>query len=663
MGSTLTKSVQSFKGFLKSGKHVPHWLILLFDLIIVSWAFSASYFLVTVLGLQIFNAHQFFNFLFTYVAIAFLIEYSLKIHTCLLRYSNTKDLLKIIVACFSFSVLFLLVFLIMFRSTSSGFITQLVLNASSAFFVSSTLLILFRLTAKYSFYLLEKTNSSQGTLNVLVFGSDNDSILLKQALENNRQVRYKVIGFIDVDRVRINSIIEQKRVYHFKDLSFLSKNKQVDELIIIRQHLGEEAKRVVMERCIRQGIRVETVPPVSEWIAGGFNIKQIKSLKIEDLLQRKPIEIDSDNVRRDLRGKRILVTGAAGSIGSELVRQILSFEPKMVLLCDQAETPLHELQLKLESEFPTATIVPFIADITNKRRIESLFKEYHPQMVYHAAAYKHVPLMEHNPFEAIEVNVKGTKIVADLSILYRVEKFVMVSTDKAVNPTNVMGASKLIAEIYIQSYDSASKECTKFITTRFGNVLGSNGSVIPRFREQIEKGGPLTVTHPEITRYFMTIPEATQLVLEAGTMGKGGEIFVFNMGKPVKIVDLAKRMIQLSNAGQGKQIEIVFTGLRPGEKLFEELLADAETSLPTHHAKINIAKVRTHCFDEAQQAINELLEINLIQDKMKLVKKMKEIAPEFRSENSVFEILDRQDHEELLYRLENKKLKSSMITN
>jgi FlaA1/EpsC-like NDP-sugar epimerase len=271
--------------------------------------------------------------------------------------------------------------------------------------------------------------------------------------------------------------------------------------------------------------------------------------------------------------------------------------------------------------------------------------------------------MEHNPFEAIEVNVKGTKIVADLSIQYQVEKFVMVSTDKAVNPTNVMGASKLIAEIYIQSYDSASKEYTKFITTRFGNVLGSNGSVIPRFREQIEKGGPLTVTHPEITRYFMTIPEATQLVLEAGTMGKGGEIFVFNMGKPVKIVDLAKRMIQLSNAGQGKQIEIVFTGLRPGEKLFEELLADAETSLPTHHAKINIAKVRTHCFDEAQQAINELLEINLKQDKMKLVKKMKEIAPEFRSENSVFEILDRQDNKELLYHLEDKMLKSSMITN
>lgn len=643
-----TNSVQFLKDFLKSGKHVPHWLILLFDLIIVSWAFSASYFLVTILGLQVFDAHQFFKYLLTYVVIAFLVEYFLKIHTCLLRYSNAKDLLRIILSSFSVSVLFLIFFLIVALPVALENIMPLVLNAFPAFFVSSTLLILFRLTAKYSFYLLDKTYSSQDTLNVLVFGSDNDSILLKQALENNRQIRYKVVGFIDVDRIRMNSIIEQKRVYHFKDLPFLSKSKQIDELIIIRQHLGEEAKRVVMERCIRQGIRVETVPPVSEWIAGGFNIKQIKSLKIEDLLQRKPIKIDSHNVGRDLKGKRILVTGAAGSIGSELVRQILSFEPKMVLLCDQAETPLHKLTLDLESEFPTAAIVPFLADITNKPRVENLFKEFNPQIVYHAAAYKHVPLMEHNPFEAIEVNVKGTKIVADLSVLYRVEKFVMISTDKAVNPTNVMGASKLIAEIYIQSYGSASGKYPKFITTRFGNVLGSNGSVIPRFRDQIEKGGPLTVTHPEITRYFMTIPEATQLVLEAGTMGNGGEIFVFDMGKPVKIVDLAKRMIQLSNAGKGKPIEIVFTGLRPGEKLYEELLAHAETSLPTHHAKINIAKVRTHCFKTTQQSIKELLEINLMQDKMALVRKMKEIAPEFISENSIFSVLDVQSKKELI---------------
>lgn len=643
-----TDSVQFLKDFLKSGKHVPHWLILLFDLIIVSWAFSASYFLVAILGLQVFDAHQFFKYLLIYVVIAFLVEYFLKIHTCLLRYSNAKDLLRIILSSFSVSVLFLIFFLVVARPVTLENIMPLVLNAFPAFFVSSTLLILFRLTAKYSIYLLEKTYSSQDTLNVLVFGSDNDSILLKQALENNRQIRYKVVGFIDVDRIRMNSIIEQKRVYHFKDLPFLSKNKQIDELIIIRQHLGEEAKRVVMERCIRQGIRVETVPPVSEWIGGGFNIKQIKSLKIEDLLQRKPIKIDSPNVGRDLKGKRILVTGAAGSIGSELVRQILSFEPKMVLLCDQAETPLHKLTLDLESEFPTATIVPFLADITNKPRVENLFKAFNPQIVYHAAAYKHVPLMEHNPFEAIEVNVKGTKIVADLSVLYCVEKFVMISTDKAVNPTNVMGASKLIAEIYIQSYGSASVKYPKFITTRFGNVLGSNGSVIPRFRDQIEKGGPLTVTHPEITRYFMTIPEATQLVLEAGTMGNGGEIFVFDMGKPVKIVDLAKRMIQLSNAGKGKPIEIVFTGLRPGEKLYEELLAHAETSLPTHHAKINIAKVRSHCFKATQQSIKELLEINMNQNKMALVRKMKEIAPEFISENSVFSVLDVQDNKELI---------------
>src|SRR5690606_34180914 len=376
---------------------------------------------------------------------------------------------------------------------------------------------------------------------------------------------YVVEGFVDVDRTRLNSYMEQKRVYHFKELPVLKSRKKIDQLVIINERLGERDKKVVIERALRLGIKVITVPPAGTWLSGKLDRKQIQNLRIEDLLQRKPIQIDQSKVGSDLKGKRVLVTGAAGSIGSEIVRQVLQYHPSLLILCDQAESPLHELQLELNDRFPDAALQIEISDVRDQKRMNDLFEEFSPQMVYHAAAYKHVPMMESNPFEAVKTNVLGTKTLADLAVRYGTEKFVMVSTDKAVNPTNIMGASKRLAEIYIQSLNTGQEMVvgsamnnngmsknggreykTRFITTRFGNVLGSNGSVIPRFRSQIIKGGPMTVTHPEITRYFMTIPEAVQLVLEAGTMGKGGEIFVFDMGKPIKILDLAKKMIQLS---------------------------------------------------------------------------------------------------------------------
>src|SRR5690606_917234 len=380
------------------------------------------------------------------------------------------------------------------------------------------------------------------------------------------------------------------------------------------------------------------------------NPNHIQKMRIEDLLEREPIKINNHSIHQQLNGKRVLVTGAAGSIGSEIARQLGRFSPQMIILSDQAETPLHELQLELEESQKNQVYHAFIGDIRDHDRMEALFRTFKPHYVYHAAAYKHVPMMENHPVEAVRTNVMGTRLLARLSVKYGVEKFVMISTDKAVNPTNVMGASKRIAEIYVQTYFNhlikqqgllADKSPTLFITTRFGNVLGSNGSVIPRFKIQIERGGPLTVTHPEITRYFMTIPEACQLVLEAGSMGKGGEIFVFDMGKSVKIVELANKMIKLSGLVPNKDIAIEYSGLRPGEKLYEELLNDLENTLPTHHEKIMIAKTRDYDFELVDKQIDYLIDIAKHQNERTIVLKMKELVPEFKSNNSVYEELDR----------------------
>jgi FlaA1/EpsC-like NDP-sugar epimerase len=628
------------KDFLSKGRHIHPILILMMDLLIIIFAFTLSYLIGKRFVFVQVDLPQYFAYTLVLSLIAFPVIYFGRLHTGLLRFSNSTDLFRVFAATFTFSVIFLVLMHLFGKQIIAGNYSQLYLILLVNFFITASLLVVFRLFAKGIYITLASRMSDRVVHRVLIYGSDRNALLVKQALESDPKINYVVQGFIDTDRKMVNAYLQQKRVYHIKDLPALKKRMSIEEMLIVNEGLDERSKRIVIERCIRLGIKVLTIPPAKNWLSGKFDKKQIQKLRIEDLLQRKPIKIDQTKVSNDLNGKRILVTGAAGSIGSELTRQIAAYEPALLILCDQAESPLHEIQLEIEDRFPDANIEVVLADVSNYDRMYKLFNICRPELVYHAAAYKHVPMIENNPFEAISVNVGGTKNIADLSILFGIEKFVMISTDKAVNPTNVMGASKRLAEIYIQSLNEMPGRKTRFITTRFGNVLGSNGSVVPRFRAQIEKGGPLTVTHPEITRYFMTISEAVQLVLEAGTMGEGSEIYVFDMGKPVKIVDMARKMIQLAGLEEGKDIKIIYTGLRPGEKLYEELLATAELTLPTYNEKIKIAKVRIYGFDEISNSIEDLLECNKHHQNNEVVLKMKSIVPEYKSNNSVFDELD-----------------------
>lgn len=480
---------------------------------------------------------------------------------------------------------------------------------------------------------------------VLIYGAGTSGLITKQTMEKEISSSYQVTGFIDDNNYKIGKSLIGAPVYSAdKALNeqFLSKNN-ISQVIIAIQKLDPSKKRDIIERCLELNLETKVIPPVDRWIHGELSAKQIKSVKIEDLLERDPIKLDSSNISRELKGKVILVTGAAGSIGSEIARQVLHYEPEKVILLDQAESPLYELEIELKTNYPdlfekSESVIGSVAD---PLRMRKLFTHFRPQVVFHAAAYKHVPLMEDNPYEAVKVNVLGTRILANLAIEFRSEKFVMVSTDKAVNPTNVMGATKRVAELFIQSREGLANLTTQFITTRFGNVLGSNGSVIPVFKRQIETGGPITITDKNITRYFMTIPEACNLVLEAGAMGKGGEVFVFDMGQSVKILDLARKMIQLSGLEEGKDIEIKFVGLRPGEKLYEELLASKENTKETHHKKIMIADVNSGDPKDIELKINEIaMIINRGEGNFELVKKIKNMVPEYKSNNSEYATLD-----------------------
>ena len=506
------------------------------------------------------------------------------------------------------------------------------------------LLIGSRLVIKALYYRILSGKMTLKT-NVLIYGAGSSGLVTKQTLENEMYSSYNIIGFIDDNTSKVGKSLIGAPIYSPKralDQDFLLRNG-ITEVILSIQKLDSQKKREIIDNCLELNLKTKVIPPVERWIQGELSSAQIKSVRIEDVLSREQIKLDSSNIARELSGKVVLVTGAAGSIGSEIVRQVLHFGPAKVVLVDQAESPLYELELDVKTHylrfFPLIEVV--VADVSDRRRMVSVFERFNPQVVFHAAAYKHVPLMEEHPSEAVRVNVVGTFNLASLSIEHQVEKFVMVSTDKAVNPTNVMGATKRVAELIVQSRERSGKMATQFITTRFGNVLGSNGSVIPVFKKQIDEGGPLTITHRDITRYFMTISEACNLVLEAGAMGNGGEIFVFDMGQSVKIIDLAKKMIQLSGLEEGRDIEIVEIGLRPGEKLYEELLATEENTKETHHDKIMIANVAPEPSEQVDRGIKKLMsELQKTGNEKAIVLQIKELVPEFISNNSPFSQLD-----------------------
>lgn len=558
-----------------------------------------------------------------------------KVYAGIIRYSSSKDSERIFIAILSGSIVFAITNLVLFYGFGQPYIVPfsiIIIDLIASIFVMT----FYRVVVKMVY--LEFSNPSKNRKNVIIYGAGESGMITKRALDRDFGSKYKVFAFIDDNASKISKKLEGVTIYSSDDLHTLFEENDIENLIISIQKLPAEKKKDIVEIALAHNIRVLNVPPVKKWINGELSFKQIKRIRIEDLLEREEILLNNDLVAEKINNKVVLISGAAGSIGSGLVRQIARFNPKLMILLDQAESPLYDLEMELFDEFKVNNFEIVIGDIRNKDRMTRLFDAFHPDIIFHAAAYKHVPMMENNPSEAINTNVLGTKTLADLAVKFNVEKFIMISTDKAVNPTNVMGASKRIAEIYTQSLNAQTN--TKFITTRFGNVLGSNGSVIPRFRKQIEQGGPITVTHPDITRFFMTIPEACQLVLEAGAMGNGGEIFIFDMGEPVKIVDLAKKMIKLSRLEIGRDIQITFTGLRPGEKLYEELLNDKENTLPTHHAKIMIAKVHTYDFNIISAKVDELIALFKLQENLRIVSTMKEIIPEYKSQNSIFEKLD-----------------------
>lgn len=623
-----------------SKKALPYWCILLLDIIIVFFTNLIVYSLNNGIMYAINHLFPLIFTQFTYL-LCYLVGFRL-FHTYsgVIRYSSFVDLQRVGFAMLSG---LLLILCLKYVLPSGQWIMEVRMrDIVLATLLATAIMWALRVLVKY---LYDSTSHSARGENVFIYGVKTGGVGLAKSIRNQEDSPFILSGFVSDNSEMQGRLLMGVWVYqNDENLVKTMKNRLVHTLLVSPLK-NEEIRNnpEMVERLTKAGIKIFMLPVTQEWDGkSDLNHSQLREVEIEDLLPREKIEVDMNAIGKLLAGKSILITGAAGSIGNEIVRQVALFTPKRLILIDQAETPLHDIRLMMAKQWPNIEAETIVSDICMKERMRDIFCTYRPDYIFHAAAYKHVPMMENNPGESIRNNVDGTRIIADLAVEYKAKKFVMVSTDKAVNPTNVMGCSKRICEIYVQSLDKAIKDgkvdgITQFVTTRFGNVLGSNGSVIPLFKEQIKNGGPVTVTHPDIIRYFMLIPEACKLVLEAGTMGNGGEIFVFDMGNAVKIVDLARRMIQLSGA---KDIEIKFTGLRDGEKLYEEVLNKKETTKPTFHPKIKIAQVREYDYTDVCQQIDNLIRSSITEDDMHIVKHMKEMVPEFKSQHSIYEILD-----------------------
>lgn len=619
---------------------LPIWMILAMDVFVTGLSFLLAYTLRYDFSSRVLDSAPMWRTMGLAVVVNLVMFKTFRTYSSVLRLSSFVDIARIFVALFVSYIALALICMV------APLVTDVRLASVNvvlmAFIINFALMASSRVIVKMMFETVRAGGLSQ--TNIFIYGAREAGVSIAKSLRVSMRERYRLRGFIADEPDLHDKLIMGVRVFPNDDKLFdILAEKGVKTIIVSPAKRNELKKEENLDRFLKHHIKLLTAPPLSEWNQRGLESGDIKEIQIEDLLQREPIQIDIRKVASHLEGKRVMITGAAGSIGSEIMRQVATFNPYKLILVDQAETPLHDIRLELMDKWRNLDAETIVADIANQTRMESIFEEFKPQYIFHAAAYKHVPMMEDNVSESIQTNVAGTRILADLAVKYQAEKFVMISTDKAVNPTNVMGCSKRICEIYVQSLaKKLQKEgghVTQFITTRFGNVLGSNGSVIPRFRDQIKRGGPVTVTHPDIIRYFMTIPEACRLVLEAGSMGNGGEIYIFDMGKPVKILDLAKRMISLSGR---TDVKIEFTGLRHGEKLYEELLNVKELTKPTYHEKIMIATVREYDYDEVKDRIQHLVDVSYSYDQMKIVAAMKDLVPEFISKNSCFEVLDKK---------------------
>lgn len=629
----------------------PRWIIFVIDLTCSVIAMTCAFLLRMNFNLNEINHYPLSKIFGIVVSVNACLLVAFKTYAGIVRYTSVEDSGRILAVNSLVCFIFLLIEYIYPKEINPGAAALFPASVLLIYFLTiNFLLITYRLFIKRAFHYLFSVRKK--SIKAVIYSAGFEGILAKKMITDNQKSDIKVVSFIEDNENLIGKIIETTSVARANKVNLERLSRDGVELLIIADpFIRKQRLNDLVDYCLEFNIRVQQVPSSEKWINNTLQPNQLKNVNIEQLLERDVIKIKNEQVGKEIRGKKVLVTGAAGSIGSEIVRQLLQYNPAIIIACDVAETPLHDLGISLKQH---VKIKSFIGDICDRVRMEQIFEIYAPDIIYHAAAYKHVPLMEEHPSAAILNNVLGTRILAELSVTYGAEKFVMVSTDKAVNPTNVMGASKRVCEIFIQSlYKSisnfekkagargqTSSRTTKFITTRFGNVLGSNGSVIPLFKKQLEEGGPIKVTHPEITRYFMTIPEACQLVLEAGAMGKGGEIFVFDMGSPVKIVDLAKKMIRLAGMEPEKDIAIEFSGLRPGEKLYEELLNNAENTIPTYHEKIMIATVREYEFAAVQNDINDLIDLAEKHFLVETVIKLKQIVPEFISNNSIYQKLD-----------------------